>query len=250
MPGRSGTQAVGGRVTKGPVWSKWALIGLAAGVGVGYFYAARLGLALLTTDGVAVFWPAAGLAAGTMIALGPRSRVPVALGVMAATIVANLMGDRNLAAAITFAVCNAGEAAAIAWLIERFLGANFNLDSFRRVLGFFLAAALATALSGVGGALGFALFHSSQAPIWNTWFNWFASDAMGVATVAPLTIGVIRSLRDPPTWPELVEGSSMLAVLSTSSAIGFFSPPPVSRRIGVRNGGHSRSHPVRTSRKG
>jgi PAS domain S-box-containing protein len=43
--------------------------------------------------------------------------------------------------------------------------------------------------------------------------------------VAPLTIGVIRSLRDPPTWPELVEGSSMLAVLSTSSATGFFTPP-------------------------
>src|SRR5215468_8144478 len=100
MPGRSGTQAVAGGATNGPVWSRWALIGLAAGVGVGYFYAARLSLALLTTpDGVAVFWPGAGLAAGTMIALGPISRVPAALGVMAATIVANLMGDRNLPAA-------------------------------------------------------------------------------------------------------------------------------------------------------
>jgi integral membrane sensor domain MASE1 len=139
--------------------------------------------------------------------------------------VANLAGDRNLPAAITFALCNAGEAAAIAWLIERFLGPDFNLYSLRRVLGFFLAAGLATAASGVGGALGFALFHASQAPALITWLNWFASDAIGVAALAPLTIGVIRSLRDPPSWPELVEGSCMLAVLSTASAIGFFSPP-------------------------
>ena len=225
MPDRSATQAVGGRAINGAVWSRWTLIGLAAGVGIGYFYAAQLSLALLTRpDGVAVFWPAAGLAAGMIIALGPMSRTPVASGVMAATLVANLMGDRNLPAAVTFALCNAGEAAAIAWLIERFLGANFKLDSLRRVLGFFLANGVATAISGIGGTAGFALFHASQAPILATWLNWFASDAIGVAMVAPLTIGVISSLRDPPSLPELVEGALMLAVVSATSAIGFFSP--------------------------
>ena len=46
------------------------MIGLAAAVGVGYFFGAQLSLALLTTPGgVAVFWPASGLAAGTMFAL-------------------------------------------------------------------------------------------------------------------------------------------------------------------------------------
>ena len=40
--------------------------GLAIAVGVAYFLAARLSLALLTKpDGVAVFWPAAGLASGS-----------------------------------------------------------------------------------------------------------------------------------------------------------------------------------------
>jgi len=86
VPDRSATQAVGGRAINGAVWSRWTLIGLAAGVGIGYFYAAQLSLALLTRpDGVAVFWPAAGLAAGMIIALGPMSRTPVASGVMAAT---------------------------------------------------------------------------------------------------------------------------------------------------------------------
>jgi PAS domain S-box-containing protein len=199
-----------------------AAIGLVAAVGVAYFYAARLSLALLTTpDGVAVFWPAAGLAAGAMIALGSSARLPVALGVMVATITANVTGDRSLPAAIVFALCNAGEAMLIAWLIERFLGPAFNLDSLRRVLGLFLAAGLATAVSGIGGTMGFALFHASQAPLATTWFNWFASDAIGVVTVAPLIIGLIRSLRHLPGLPELVEGLLTLAVLALASAIGF-----------------------------
>ena len=86
-------------------------IGLALAVGIAYFLAARLSLALLTKpEGVAVFWPAAGVAAGTLIALGPAARWPVAAGAMAATIVANLLGDRNLWSTIVFALCNAGEA--------------------------------------------------------------------------------------------------------------------------------------------
>src|SRR6267142_909864 len=69
-------------------------IGLAIAVGIAYFLAARLSLSLLTKpDGVAVFWPAAGVATGVLIALGPGARLPVAAGAMAATIVANLMGD-------------------------------------------------------------------------------------------------------------------------------------------------------------
>src|ERR1700741_2686306 len=78
-----------------PQWLR--SIGLAAAVGIVYFLAARLSLLLLTKpDGVAVFWPASGVASGVLIALGPRARLPVAAGAMAATIVANLMGDRTL----------------------------------------------------------------------------------------------------------------------------------------------------------
>jgi PAS domain S-box-containing protein len=201
------------------------MIGLAAAVGVGYFFGAQLSLALLTTPGgVAVFWPASGLAAGTMIALGSKSRMPVTLGVIAATVVANLTGDRNLPAAVAFALCNAGEAVLIAWLIERFTGSGFNLDSLRRVLGLFLATGLATTISGVGGAMGFGLFHHSPAPALTTWLNWFASDAIGVITVAPLMIGLIRSLRDLPNVPEAVEGLFMLVVFSIACAVGFGSP--------------------------
>src|SRR3977135_3309322 len=50
---------------------QWARsIGLAAAVGIVYFLAARLSLLLLTKlDGVAVFWPASGVASGVLILL-------------------------------------------------------------------------------------------------------------------------------------------------------------------------------------
>lgn len=64
---------------------------LAILVGIAYFLAARLSLVLLTKpDGVAVFWPAAGVASGLLIALGPSARWSVAAGTMVATVLANL----------------------------------------------------------------------------------------------------------------------------------------------------------------
>ena len=48
-------------------------IGLAAAVGLGYFVAAAFSVRLiLEPEGVAVFWPAAGISSGLLIALGSR----------------------------------------------------------------------------------------------------------------------------------------------------------------------------------
>jgi PAS domain S-box-containing protein len=198
---------------------------LAIAVAITYFLAARMSLALLTEpDGVAVFWPAAGVASGTIIAFGRVARWPVAVGVIAATLTANLLGDRNIVSSIIFALCNAGEAMLIAWLIEYHFGLEFSLDSSPRLLGFFLATGVGTAISGIGGTAGFILFHSSDAPILTTWLNWFASDAIGVVTVAPLVIGLAHTPHDLPDMPELAKGMLALVVLALVSAIGFGSP--------------------------
>ena len=112
-----------------PTWQLASAVAVAIGVGIVYFLAARFSLSLLTKpDGVAVFWPASGVAAGALIALGPRAKWPVAIGAAAATIAANLLGDRSFAGAVTFALCNAGEAMLAAGLIERQFGSGFALD--------------------------------------------------------------------------------------------------------------------------
>ena len=172
---------------------RWlGLLGLAVAVGIAYFLAARLSLALLTkADGVAVFWPASGVAAGILIALGPAARLPVIAGAVGATIAANLLGDRtSLERSVVFALCNAGEAVLAAAIVERYFGSGFSLGRLRHVLGLLAAAIVATAVSGIGGVLGFKLFHSATAPVLTIWQHWFASDALGILTVAPLFIGL------------------------------------------------------------
>ena len=198
-------------------------IGLAVAVGIGYFVAARLSLALLTKpEGVAVFWPAAGVSAGVLIALGSRARWPVVVGTMAATIVANLLGDRNLWSTALFALCNAGEAVLTAWLIGHYFGSDFRLSKLRNVLGLAATAIIGAAVSGIGGAIAFKLFHSATTPILTTWQHWLASDGLGIIAVAPLLIELVSSSRDRPSRSELIEGALAVAALALVSGLVIF----------------------------
>src|SRR3974390_1067398 len=154
--------AVSLRVSRG--WVNSAA--LTIGVAFAYFLAARLSLFLLTEpDGVAVFWPAAGVSAGVFICLGPRARLPVIAGTMAATIAANLLGDRNIWSTIVFALFNAGEAVLVSVLIQNYFGSPFSLAKLRNVIGLLAATIVGASVSGVGGTLGFELFHNSPASI-------------------------------------------------------------------------------------
>src|SRR5262249_12225292 len=99
-------------------WQPWAV---SVSVAIIYFLAARLSLALLDkADGVAVFWPAAGIATGFLVAFGPAVRWPVVIGAVIATFAANLLADRNLASTTVFAVANTSGALIVAALIQRF----------------------------------------------------------------------------------------------------------------------------------
>jgi len=84
--------------------------GLAVVVGIAYFLAAHLSLFLLTQpDGVAVFWPAAGIASGALIVFGRDARWPVAVATIVATIVANVLSDRTIWTASTKALATPGK---------------------------------------------------------------------------------------------------------------------------------------------
>ena len=203
--------------------ASWIAVGgTVAIVGMAYFLAARLSIALFTMpDGVVAFWPATGIAAGATIALGSAGRLPVTIAVVAAVVLANIAGELSLAATIVFAVCNAGEVLLFAWLIERHHGREFSLDTLPRVLGFFLAAGIATAVSAIGGAVGLAVLQGSGASVPTTWLHWAASDALGIVAVAPLIVGVVRAWQDMPDLPEILEGAGILAVLASVSVLGF-----------------------------
>jgi signal transduction histidine kinase len=193
---------------------------LAAAIGFAYFLAAQLSLGLLIKpDGVAVFWPAAGLSSGVLIALGPKARWPVAVGAFAATVFANLTGDRNVWAAVAFGICNAAEALITAGLIQYYSGQDFNLDRLRNVVVLLAAAIAGTVISGIGGALAYKMFHSPDVPMLITWWHWFASDALGIITVAPLVIGLAVAARDPLARSQFIEGVTALLMLGLMTGI-------------------------------
>ena len=126
---------------------QWAgSVVLAIAVAIAYFLASRLSFFLRTKpDDVAWFWPAAGVAAGVLIALGPGTRLPVAVGTIVASIPGNLLAHWSFWTSIVFALCNAGQVLLMAGLIERYFGSAFSLDSLRQVLGLVAAAIAGTA---------------------------------------------------------------------------------------------------------
>ena len=209
------------RFTADALSRRWVTsIGLTAAVGVAYFLAAQLSLALLMRPGgVAVFWPAAGISSGVLIALGSRARWPVAAGAMAATIAANLMGDRNMVAAIAFAFCNAAEALLTAGFIQHYFGTVFDLGRLRQVLGLLAAAVAGTVISGIGGAVAFKLFQSPTVPVLTTWWQWFASDGLGILAVSPLAIGLAAAVRELPPRNEWIKGTAVLMLLAAMTGI-------------------------------
>ncbi|MGC1554579.1 MAG: ATP-binding protein [Bradyrhizobium sp.] len=198
---------------------------LAIGLAVVYFVTARLSLVLLEpADGVAVFWPAAGVASGILIVLGSALRWPVVVGVVAATIAADLLGDRNIWNSVFSAVANAGEAVIVAGLIHRYCRSPFELKELREVLALFGATTVGTSVSGVVGTVAFVSFHGSAASPPVIWLHWFSSDALGIIAVAPLAIGLASLARKLPPRREIAEGILGLGVVSLVCALLVFLP--------------------------
>ena len=190
-------------------------IGLAVAVGLVYFLAANFSVRLiLQPEGVAVFWPAAGISSGILIALGPHARWSVLAGVLVATVATHIIINDPLWAGVALGLCNATEALITAGLIQHFFGADFNLIRLRYVLGFLGAALAATIVSGIGGAATYRLMQGLSAPMLNTWQHWVASDFVGIIAVAPLVTGITAVVRRPSPRREVIEGTLTLAALA------------------------------------
>jgi len=194
-------------------------IGLAAAVGLAYFLAAALSVRLvLKPEGVAVFWPAAGLSSGLLIVLR-RARWPVLAGVIGATVATHIIIKDPLWAGIALGLCNGAEALITAGLIQYYFGPGFNLARPRNVFSLLAAAVLGTSVSGIGGAVTYRVLHGPSAPMLETWQHWFASDAIGIIAVAPLVIGLAGVVRRPSPRSEVTEGTLALVALAVMTGL-------------------------------
>ncbi len=197
---------------------RFGAVGLALTVGIAYFMAARLGLALRASTGTSVFWPAAGISVAALIVCGPSARFSVAAAVVVATAASNLMIGRSAGLAVAFAVVNAGQALLTTGLIERWFGRLFKLGGVSHVLGFLLASAIGSAVAATGAAIVVALLESTVLPL-TFWRVWFGSCLLGIIAVAPLLVGIAEAVRHVPPRAELLEGIVGLSMLGALSAI-------------------------------
>ena len=201
-----------------------ATLPMAVGLGLAFFLAARLGLALLTEEEVAVFWPASGIAAGILIARGHDAKVTVGWAVMLASVAASYTWGRSAWSSLAIALCDTLQVLLVAWLVERWCGPAFSIGNVRHVLGLLAAAMIATATTAVGATLAMRTLGSSATPALTVWQVWFTSDALGIITATPLIVGLFEAARDPPNRRELVQGLSAVVVIAAASLLGFGLP--------------------------
>jgi len=187
-----------------------------------YFLAACYGLGLLANpNGVAVFWPASGLAVGTLLAIGRWTFWPIGLGVAVATVGANLVAGRPLEVTLPFAAANVIECFCVGWLSHRMLGPNLEFDSLRRVLGLFLAAISGTAAGAIVGAGALVLLGNASGSIIEYWQEWFRSDLIGIIAITPLILGLKRLFLSRSALGDHAEGLVLLALVSATAMLIF-----------------------------
>jgi PAS domain S-box-containing protein len=174
--------------------------------------AAQFGLALFATPSdVAVFWPASGIAAGSLIVSGRRAYPALVLGIAVGSIAVSITSGGSFLTSLFEVFCNAGEAVVAAWLLERWFGRPFTFGNLRRVAGFLGAAGLAAAVSAIGGVATMIPLRTAAA-YWEVWRAWFLSDGIGIVVVAPLMIRFRELWHEPPSRGEWIEGLGVLGL--------------------------------------
>jgi integral membrane sensor domain MASE1 len=178
------------------------------------------GLFFYQSEGVTVFWAAAGISSGLLIGFGSRARWPVVAGVfVGAFLIPLVVLGRGIWLSAIFAICDTAEPVIIAGLIARYFGEGFALNQLRKVFGFLGATIAGTAPSSLGGAVASRLFLGPEAEILNTWLHWWTGVAVGVVTVAPVVIGFSAAMREPAPLSEQMEGAAGLLTLAAMTGV-------------------------------
>ena len=194
-------------------------IGIAAGVGIAYFLAAELSNSFLITPETVIFWPAAGISSGALIALWSIARWPVLAGVMVATAAANLLRHFGVATTAVWVIGNTAEPLIIALLMQHYFGAHFKIDRLYCVLGLFAAAVAGTAVASTWWTFVYYWPFASPNEPTAAWLHWIVSDLAGIVSVAPLVIAIAAALRLRPPRREAIKSIAALAVLGAMTGV-------------------------------
>jgi len=142
-------------------------------------------------------WLPGGLLMATLILAAPRSWPWWILAGCIGELLGQLLFFHSpLPAALLIYGGNALEAAAGAWLVNRFCGRPVRLENLQEVLLFvLLAAGVAPILSATVGSATLEWFSVKGQTFTSAWPLWWVGDATGVLIVTPLALVVFQSWR-------------------------------------------------------
>jgi signal transduction histidine kinase len=188
-----------------------------------YVAAAKAAFALAFVEtSIAPIWPPSGIALAATLLLGYRA-VP---GIWLGAFVFNTSTSVPLWASAAIATGNTLEALAGAWLLRR-VGFSRAIDRVRDVLVLAgLAVPLSAAISaaaGVGSLWLSATLPGDQAP--SAWVIWWAGDAAGMLTVAPLLLlASTRRWDHRPRPARALEAAALAVTLGLLTLAGLTVP--------------------------
>jgi len=187
-------------------------------VGMAYFAAARLSLALAIPPGYATaVWPPSGIAVAAALLLGHR----VWPGIWLGAALANLTVEASLVSATLIASGNTLEALLAAALMRQYAVDPREFLRAEDVVKFVLLAALGASVAATAALLPLVSVHDlSLSAALRNWWTWWQGDVAGIVLVAPLVLS--WTVREAAPWPaqKKIEAAAFaLLLIATALAI-------------------------------
>jgi signal transduction histidine kinase len=206
---KAAAERMGALRRRGQPWLTSFVLKLAV-VGLAYYGAGRIGLALAYLNGaVAALWPPAGLGVAVLFLYGLRLWPAIVIGDL-------FLGDYStpLGTVLAQTLGNTVAIVAAALLLRRLTRGSGGLERVVDVLALVASALVAATVSAAFGPLSLRLGNVISAGEFGEVFRtWLVGDACGVLVVAPLILTWATAGRAGLHRRELVEGTVMLVVL-------------------------------------
>ena len=188
---------------------------LVVAIGLVYFAAGRLGLALaFDNPNVSGIWPASGIALAACLLVGNR----VLPAIFVAAFAVYILTSHAVAVSLVIAVGCTLECLAGATLIRRFAGGLAAFDTAPAILVFAestLPAALVGATIGLLALLSARLVTPDR--ISEIWLTWWLGDAAGALILTPLIVTWVREPLPRWSWRKHVEALGVFAAVAAIS---------------------------------
>src|SRR5262245_13150652 len=184
-----------------------------------YFVTAKIGLALAVVNpSASTVWPPTGIALAALLIYGYR----LWPAIFVAAFLANITTAGTIATSLAIASGNTLEAVLGAYLIDRYAGGRYALNSVPGIFKFVgFGAILSTLVSATIGVT--ALTLAGFAEVYNyraIWYTWWLGDAVGGVVVGALLL--LWHNHPRPVWPKRPFEAVLAFIIFALTAVLYF----------------------------